>query len=162
MSMENIARHYLPAIAAYFRRRVANASEVDDLTQDVMMALARRGQTAEIANLEGYIFQIAANLLKDRNRRDRRRPLLYGGQYDDAVALLADELSPERIISSRESYSDLILLLNEMPERMRTIFILNRLEDMTGREIAQRLNLSVSTVEKNMMRALAMVRERLS
>lgn len=162
MSMESIARQYRPAIAAYFRRRIASTSEVDDLTQDVMMALARRGKTTEIANLEGYIFQIAANLLKDRNRHHQRRPLLYGEQYEDAVALLADELSPERIVTSRESYSALVALLQEMPERMRTIFILNRFEDMTGREIAQRLNLSVSAVEKNMMRALAMVRDRLA
>lgn len=161
MSIEALSRRLRPAVTAFFQRRLPDVSEAEDLTQEVMTALVRRGDISNIANVDGYVFQIAANLLKDRARSRRRRPLLYGPPFDLAVAHAADELSPERIAAGRDMCRELEITLQEMPERMRTIFILNRFEDLTGREIAARLNLSISTIEKNMMRATALLRDRL-
>ena len=52
--------------------------------------------------------------------------------------------------------------LQELPERARTIFVLNRFEELSAAEIARRLGVSVSTVEKDMMRAIAHLKARLA
>lgn len=156
-----IADRYRSAVLAFFNRRLTDRQEAEDLTQEVFTSLLRRAELETIDNVEGYIFQVAANLLRYRGRLAGRRPDLRGGDYEAAVARLSDDLSPERIALGREACALATQALQELPERARTIFVLNRFEDMTGREIAIRLGVSVSTVEKDMIKAVAFLRDRL-
>ena len=73
-----------------------------------------------------------------------------------------EDFSPERILLGREAYARMVEALQELPERARTIFVLNRFEELSAGEIARRLGVSVSTVEKDMMRAIAHLKARLA
>ena len=55
----------------------------------------------------------------------------------------------------------IILALKELPERTRTVFILARLELMPQAQIARRLEISLSTVEKDLRKAVSYLGERL-
>lgn len=151
---------YGPAIRSFFARRMSGHEEVDDLTQEVFAHLLKRARIDSIANIEGYLFQIAANLLRERGRRrafrqqDQQRPL-DAADYDRL-----EDFSPERILLGREAYALMLRALQELPERTRTVFILSRYEDMTGAEIARKLGVSESAVEKHMAKALAHLRAR--
>ncbi len=161
-ALADLAARYTTGLHAFFVRRVRDAREAEDLTQEVFRALLRRSQLHEIENLEGYVFRVAASVLAQKARSARRRPNIH---YDGDAAmdwLAPDELSPERVLLSREAYATFVRALQELPERTRTVFVLNRFEAMTGREIAHRLRCSVSTVEKDMIRAIAHLKERLS
>jgi RNA polymerase sigma factor (sigma-70 family) len=149
---------YWPAIRGFVARRIRSASEVEDVTHEVIARVLKRAESGPIENVEGYLFQAASNLLRERGRQDAMRnsanvieiqPELLGGE---------DVQTPERIVLGRDAYRRLTAALNALPERTRTVFILNRFEDMSGTEIAKRLGLSVSAVEKHMMRALAHLR----
>jgi RNA polymerase sigma-70 factor (ECF subfamily) len=122
--------------------------------------LHRSGHGEPVANYEGYIFQVAANLLSHRARQEGRRRALSPAALDEDWAKGREEFTPERILLGREACQEMVAALHELPERVRTIFVLNRFEELTGPEIARRLNISISTVEKAMMRALAHLRER--
>ena len=74
---------------------------------------------------------------------------------------LVEDISPERVILGQEAWAVFVQALQELPERARTIFILNRFEELSGREIAQRLGYSISLVEKEMIKAISYLRERL-
>ena len=56
--------------------------------------------------------------------------------------------------TARQACAQIELYLRELPERVRSVFVLNRFEELTGVEIARRLGVSVSTVEKDMIRAI--------
>ncbi len=71
-----------------------------------------------------------------------------------------EEQTPERILLGREAYTQMLAALYELPERTRTVFILSRFEDVRGPEIARRVGVSISAVEKHIMRALAHLRAR--
>lgn len=157
----DLSARYADAIRRYFSRRLAGAGDVEDLTQEVFLRLLRRARLGDIDNVEGYIFQIAANLLRERGRHRIRRRLDEEQAFDDDYADAYDELSPERILLGKEAYRLMVQALQELPERARTVFVLNRFEEMTGVQIAQRLGVAVSTVEKDMMRAVAYLRTRL-
>ncbi|MDI1296885.1 MAG: sigma factor, partial [bacterium] len=56
-------------LTGYFRRRVNEQHDVLDLVQEVFVRLSTRGNLHEIDNLRGYVFQMAASVLADRQRR---------------------------------------------------------------------------------------------
>ncbi|WP_158011679.1 RNA polymerase sigma factor [Sphingomonas turrisvirgatae] len=157
-----LALRYKRAVHAYFLRRVADRAEADDLTQEVYAALARRGQGDEVENLEGYVFRVATNLLRDRARRKRTQPELESTGSADPFARLIDPISPERQAIGRDDYQRFIEALETLPERPRMVFVLNRFEEMSGREIAALLGLSQRQIEKDISRVLTLLRTRLS
>jgi RNA polymerase sigma factor (sigma-70 family) len=157
--LAELAASYRAAVRAYFKRRIGSTADADDLTQEVFLRLLHRADLGAIENPEGYIFQTAANVLRDRFRHDRRRIDLAGGELDDDMQALIEESSPERVLLGKEAYARMVRALQALPERTRMIFVLNRYELLSGREIAQRMGVSVSLVEKEMMRAIAHLRD---
>lgn len=158
-ALHALLTRYGPGLRRWLATRVRPASDVDDVVQDVFMRALRRSRQERIENVEGYLFQIAANLVIERSRRSARRDAAPAWNGDRPE--LDDAQSPERILLGKEAYDRFAEALRELPERTRTVFILNRFEDMTGAQIAERLEISVSTVEKQMTRALAHLRARL-
>jgi len=160
-SIEALAARYGGALRSYFERRSGDRTEAEDLTQDLLASLARRAELENIQNIEGYIFRAAKNLLARRRRAAASRPLLQFEGAADPLGKLRDELSPEDIVLAQERMRLFVSALDALPERARTIFVLNRFEEMTGREIADRLGLSLSLVEKEMIRSIRTLREAL-
>ena len=143
-----------PALFKYFLRKCRNAAEAEDLAQDVLeRALAHsRWESAEHA--KGYIFRIAVNRWHDRNRRC----LSHGSvvEWDEAATYAqAEENSPERVLTGRQELRVVVAALLELSERTRDVFMLDRLEHLTHREIAQIFGISVSAVEKHVSKAVA-------
>ena len=64
-----IALRYEAPLKGFFAKRVRNAADVDDLVQEVFVRLIGRGRGQPIERIEQYLFQTAANVLRDRNRR---------------------------------------------------------------------------------------------
>lgn len=151
---------YRPAIFRYLSRRVRPPSDIEDATQEVFARMLRRAQGEPVANVEGYLFQIAANLVRERGRSAAIRGQAGAIEVDPSFLGEAEVPSPERILEGREAYQRLIEAIQELPERTRTVFMLNRFDDMTAPEIARRLGMPLSTVEKAMMRALKHLKAR--
>lgn len=156
-----LSARYGDSIRRYFARRLRGSPDIDDLAQEVFVRLLKRTRIDDIGNIQGYLFQIAANLLRERGRQRFQRRLDSQESFNEDSAAAREERSPERILMGKEACELLIRALQELPERTRAIFILNRYEDLAGVEIARRLGVSVSTVEKDMMRAIAHLRARL-
>ena len=158
----DLADKYGSAVLSFFRRRLRDEELAKDLAQDVFAALLKQKTLHTVDNLEGYIFTVASNLLKDHARKTRRgrAALMEIGLQESENPSYA--IDPERIAVGKEAYARAVRALHHLTERQRTIFILNRFERMTGREIAQRLGVSVSLVEKEMIFAVRHLRERLS
>ncbi len=144
----------------YFRKRVYNQNEVEDLVQDVFYRLTSRADQAQLERPEAFIFQIAANLLRDKARREATKRT-FTKQLSDQNENAFEELSPERVLLGKEKVVALKNALNELPERTRNVFLLHRFEEFKYREIAQHLGISMSSVEKHMMDAIKHLAHRL-
>lgn len=155
-----LSRRFRPALMAFFLRRLHDHAESEDLTQEVLMRLAAHGSTLRSERPDPYVFQMAANLLRDRARRSavRTRFILGQGALDAAETEARD---PDRVYQARSALATVTAALKELPERTRAIFILFRLENMKQREIADMYGLSVRAVEKHVVRASVHLRARL-
>lgn len=148
-----IAERYRAPLRSFFRKRVRDAHEAEDLVQEVFVRLAARGDSARIDNPAGYVFQTAANLLRDRARRGASRGAAMHELFEQTRDLV-EELSPERVLLGKQRVEQLRRALAELPERTRAIFLLQRFEGYTYSDIAKRIGVSTSLVEKHMMDAI--------
>jgi RNA polymerase sigma-70 factor (ECF subfamily) len=157
--VEALARQYAPALRRFFQRRSSEPADVDDLVQEVFLRLTRRGDLAGVDNLEGYVFQTAANVLRDRaRRRATHRAHAHQPIGNDQVEGAA--FSPERVLLGREAVGQLRAALLALPPRTRDVFFLGRIEGLGYAEIASRLGISLSAVNKHMAKALEFLMDR--
>lgn len=158
-NFSQLSERFRPALMAFFGRRVRNHAEAEDMTQEVFARLTAMPDVSA-APTDAYIFQIARNLLRDRSRREKiRADYRFGLMTDEGVGV--EPLDPERVLASREALGQLAGVLNELPDRTRAIFILYRLESMKKRDIADSYGISVSAVDKHLMKAMALMMKRL-
>lgn len=145
---------YGPGVRRFLLRRVP-AAEVDDLVQEVFLSLQARGADAAIENVEGYLFRTAVSVLA---RQHRRKTWRWGHQEElESVDGPLDEISPERILISREAVDQVVGALKGLPRRRAEAFMLSRFHQLSNEEVARRMGISVKSVEellRNAMRQL--------
>jgi RNA polymerase sigma factor (sigma-70 family) len=158
--LAQLARQFDGVLLQYFRRRIRDAFEAEDLVQEVYFRLIKRGHLGDLQDVRSYLFETASHVLTDRFRKRKSQradeeqefdPLLHGGAG----------LSSDDTLINREALTRVARALLELPERARTAFVLRRLEDLSHEDIAVRLGISVSFVEKLLRRALAYLTQRM-
>jgi len=149
-----LVEDYGPALRRYFFRK-APAWEVEDLVQTVFLNMHQRASAEPVDSIERYLFRVAAHVLARRHRDGTARL----GQRVDEPAEPIEDISPERIVIGRQALARLRVALGQLPPKTREAFILHRYEEMTYAAIAARLQISVSGVEKLIIRALRQLRE---
>jgi len=152
--LDDLARRYYAPLASFFRKRTHNAPEVQDLVQQVFLRLAQYRELGDIQNPDGYIFQTAANTLKDHYRHNAVRERFANEQLTISGAADSD-FSPERVLQGRETVAQLTEALRQLPERTRDVLMLRCFEGLKHAEIARLQGISVRAVEKHMAKALA-------
>jgi RNA polymerase sigma-70 factor (ECF subfamily) len=141
-------------LLAYFRRRVRDDADLEDMVQDVFARIAARDSTEPVDHLGGYVMRTAASVMTDRARRRATHMASAHVAFDPD--LHGDvETDPESVLSMKEDLHAATAALLSLPERTRAVFVLRRLEGRRHRDIAVRLGISVSAVEKHMVRAIA-------
>jgi RNA polymerase sigma-70 factor (ECF subfamily) len=123
------------------------------MVQDVFTRMVARDSTEPVQHLGGYLLKTASSVLTDwaRHRAARGAGLhvpLDADQHGE------EPVDPERLLGARQDLAAATKVLLGLPERTRTIFILRRLEGRKFHEIAAHLGISVSAVEKHMVRAV--------
>ena len=141
-----------PALRAFFRKR-ANPQESEDLVQEVFMRLHARAATTPVGNPRSYIFQVATTVLIDNARRKVTRRDAAHQELTEALHP-REEISPERTLLARERVNLALKALHGLPERTRQAFMLIRFESLSYAEAARHMGISVSGVEKHMIRAM--------
>jgi RNA polymerase sigma factor (sigma-70 family) len=147
-------------LVQFFRRRVRNGADAEDLTQEVFERLARHQNLGVVDQVDGYVFTIATNLLRDRARKQATHAV------DSHIPLhitpeRVEEITPERVLLSIEAMDRFLAALAELPDRTRMALLLRRYEGLEFKEIARRLGISVSSAEKHVVRAIDHLSRRL-
>lgn len=151
------ARFYAP-LMSFFLRRVRDRSDAEDLTQEVLVRVIGAADAGKIEHPDAFVFKVAANLLRDRQRQWVRRQCstsvpIDPALFDELEHELVEELSPERVLLGKDMLADVLRSLDQLGERTRDIYVLFRLESMKQKDIATLYGIGLSTVEKHVMKA---------
>jgi len=152
--LDTLVRRYYGPLVSFFRKRTRDSEEAQDLVQQVFLRLAQCPQVGELRNPDGYIFQTAANALRDHARRTAVRERFAAERRHESEAA-EGAFSPERLLQARESVARVAEALRELPERTRDVFMLRCFEGLKHAEIGRLQGISTRAVEKHMAKALA-------
>lgn len=155
---ELIVAQMRPALVKYFTRK-CGGDEAEDLAQDVLLNALRHAAWKSPEHAKGYIFRAAVNRWRDHKRRAKTRGVSVAWSEALEAGLgeirSSEEKSPEHVLVIEQELKGVASALLGLGERTRDIFLLTRLEQMKQAEVAQMLGISISTVEKELVRALA-------
>lgn len=150
--LEDFARQYGTALNLFFRRRGAAPDLCEDLIQDVFARLAARSGCRDIEKSEAYLMVTASNVWKDFLRKKQTHSHEKHVPYED-YAHSPEGFSPERVFLGKEAVQRLVAVLESLPPRTRNIYLLCRAHGFTRAQVAKRLGVSISTVDRHLMTA---------
>lgn len=154
-----LGRHVLPhepALRAWLRRRNLGGLDADDIVQETYTRLMTAESVAHIRDVRSYFFQVAGSVVIDNLRRLKVISIASAPSFD-ALDTPSDEPSPERQVMDRDELQRLAILIARLPGKVRDVFTLRRIHGLSQREVAARLGLAESTVEKHMSRGFLMI-----
>ena len=153
----DLMRRLRRPLMQFFLRRVGSPMDAEEMVQDLFVRLLRRGDLFSLDNVDGYVFEAAANIARDRGRYDQARGRGRHVDIDD-LSPESEEPGAEQILDGKQRLKRMLAALDALPPRARTVVILRRFENLTYPQIARRMGISVSAVEKHMVRAMAALR----
>jgi RNA polymerase sigma-70 factor (ECF subfamily) len=137
--------------------RIVNREDVaEDIVQDVFVNVWKTyGNLPILDSPKAYLSRLVFNRSIDWLRKNKN--LCYEWPVE-AIEVAFDSLDSPKEFTSDQIIKKLHELVDLLPERCREVFVLSRFEDLTYKEIANKLGISVKTVENHMSKAFKFIR----
>lgn len=145
-------RQERPRLMRFFLRKLGNQADADDLSQETLARFFRAAPT-ELATPQAYLTRIATNLLHDHVERGSTRLAKRTTVIDDALDA-AGSTDPFREVEARQELGRWNEILKQLKPKTLEIFLLNRVEGYSYRQIATDLGVPLWIVQKHMARAI--------
>jgi len=154
-----MASRYYESLVRFFRRRSRSTEDAADLAQDTFARLSA-ADLSKIRQPASFLFTTALNLLRDRARsaQVRNEALTVPAEEEQ---LVCPAPQAERVLDGEQRIRALEAALRELSPKCRAVFVLFHFDELSQREIADRLRISVSMVEKYVHQAVSHCQKRL-
>ncbi len=137
-------------------RITMDRAEAEDVVQDTMLRVwNKRDEWHQYESIEAYCLVVARNLAIDRSRRMDTQTVELTSEMEEE----AEASTPYDRLAEKEKLNIIHRLINELPEKQRTIMQLRDIEGKSYKEIAEVLHLTEEQVKVNLFRARQKVKQ---
>ncbi len=154
-----MVEHYYRELVSFLSSRLGSRHAAEDVAHDACLRLLERGGHPPIERPRSFLYRTALNLVIDRHRRQSVR------QSEPLEVLDSDERwhspAPSQLLHLDERLEMVRRALDELSAPCRESFLLRKLEGLSHPQIAERLGVSQSVVEKHIVNAMKHCRLRM-
>lgn len=162
VGLESVFLEVRADVERIVRRRVRSPDSVADLVQDLYLKCCRGDRDfPDRREARAYLLRMASNLAIDFERVEGRREIILDGLASDSEICGRPSATPEAYALAADQARLVEQVLASLPKRTREMFVMVRLYGMTHKEVADRLGVSKSLVDKYVLRALLLCRDAL-
>ncbi len=160
-------KEYSRRLLGFIKQRVSGNEDAEDILQDVFYQFA--GSTEPIEQVGSWLFTVARNKITDRYRK-HKLPLaddVFGTSETDEESfdwkemLLAADNNPETDYLRNLFWEELEVALQELPAQQRDVFVMNEIDGIAFKDIAEQTGVSVATLISRKRYAVLHLREKL-
>lgn len=157
LSVKGWLSYYTDLIGSWVKNN-ALKQDAEDAAQDAIMRILS-DKRASIQDPKAYLFRAAQNQLVSEIRKQSRHE-------QTSLETLLEHEHPQAsdvssVVQTSQLLEELCEALQDLPLRSQQVFVWNKIEGYTQEEVAKRLGLTPSAVEKHMKRALRHIQSRL-
>ena len=142
-----------PELRGYIRRLTNDPSATEDLLHDTFARIIAAEGWREIDSPAGFAIRTARNVVYDGLRRQQVVSIEFVADVG-SLGLVDETADPEQTLVARDELRRLRAIVEALPAQQRRVFTLRKVYGMSPQAIAERLGLSVSTVEKHLVKAV--------
>lgn len=158
LAFDLVFKSYWDPLLIYLSKLVKDRTDAEDLLQNIFVNLWNKAQSSEIQHLHTWLYGAA-----------RKSALFYHrtqGNQKKLIASILDYIQVEGFsLSEQQQGKELQQIIDreieQLPAKMKEVFILSRQEQLSYKEIAERLEISDQTVKKQISNALTILRNNL-
>lgn len=154
-----MARQHYDRLVRFLKRRSSSMEDAADLAQDTFVRLSST-DFRHIRKPESFLFTTALNLLRDHARSAQARNAAFTLPVEE-IQLACPAPQAERVLDGEQRMQALEAALRELGPKCRAVFVLFHFDGLSQRDIADRLRISVSMVEKYVKQAVGHCQTRL-
>jgi RNA polymerase sigma-70 factor, ECF subfamily len=150
--LDALVREHLPFVYRLLRHLGVSDADVDDATQQVFLVLSRRRSDVTPGRERAFLSSTAVRIAS-RWRRTHRRRREVDAETLDLDGCGALHVTPETQLERAQAERLLLQVLERLPDRLRTVFVLFEIEELTLREISETLDTAQGTVASRLRTA---------
>ena len=157
--LERIFHRFYRYLTVTAYQLIPDEGKAQDLAQDLFFSLwTKRASLTVSGSLKAYLRKAIVNRCIDELRREKRR----GGTSDEQLPYqAAAQTGADALLEVSELQQHINHAIDQLPERCRAVFALSRFHNLSNKEVAAKLDISVKTVENQMTKALRLLRQAL-
>jgi RNA polymerase sigma-70 factor (ECF subfamily) len=163
-SFEVLLNRYKNRVYGFVYSKVNDANLADDIFQDTFVKVVktlRSGRYKEEGRFLSWVLRIAHNLIVDHYRKSNRMPKYESSreEYDVVANLSDDNLNAEFCLIESQIHTDLVSLINELPDTQQEVIRMRLYKDMSFKDIADNTGVSINTALGRMRYAVINLRK---
>lgn len=155
-------RRYQRFVTSITMRNVSNYSDVQDITQDVLMkALQSLHRFQGDSAITTWLYRITMNVIASHRRRERLRLFFRVGEAEGERDVKSNDYSPHQLAEHSDVLLYLQTVLKDLPPKQRETFCLRYFDELPYEDISAMLGTSVGGLKANYHLAVKKIAERL-
>ena len=154
VQFEQIYQNLVKGLYHFIYYKCGDKEMAEDIVQEAFLKLWENCAKVNTESAKGYLFTIAKHVFL--NKIERKKVAL---KFENQIIASSEKENPAFILEQMEFQKQLEAAIDQLPDIQREVFLLNRIDKLKYREIAELLNISQKAVEKRMHNALLTLRK---
>lgn len=151
---DELYRTHAESLRNHLYFKFGDLKQAEDIVQETFMKLWAKCNTIIYEKVAGFLYTVSKNLFIN-TLRSKKVTL----KFEKTIVQKHDNEDPFFHLRTKEFKEKIEAAISALPEKQREAFLLNRIEKLTYKEIAQKLGISQTAVEKRIANALVKLKE---